>query len=60
VSAQTPQASWPFADAAIDYTPGVVLSAAVALGWRHVATVVASSAVIFVLVTGGLLLGKII
>ena len=32
----------------------------VALGWRHVATVVASSAVIFALVTGGLLLGKII
>jgi uncharacterized integral membrane protein (TIGR00698 family) len=32
----------------------------VALGWRHVATVVASSAVIFVLVTGCLLLAKFV
>jgi uncharacterized integral membrane protein (TIGR00698 family) len=32
----------------------------VALGWRHVATVVASSAVIFVLVTGCLMIGKFI
>jgi len=32
----------------------------VALGWRHVATVVASSAVIFVLVTGCLLVAKFI
>ena len=32
----------------------------VALGWRHVATVVASTAVIFALVTGGLLLGKLV
>ncbi len=35
------------------------VSTIVALGWRHVATVVASSAVIFALVTGGLLLSKL-
>jgi uncharacterized integral membrane protein (TIGR00698 family) len=32
----------------------------VALGWRHVTTVVASTAVIFVLVTGSLLLGRLL
>jgi uncharacterized integral membrane protein (TIGR00698 family) len=32
----------------------------IALGWRHVATVVASTAVIFALVTGGLLLMQVV
>ena len=39
---------------------GTSVKTIVALGWRHVATVVASSAVIFALVTGGLLLGKLV
>jgi uncharacterized integral membrane protein (TIGR00698 family) len=38
---------------------GTSVSTIIALGWRHVATVVASTAVIFVLVTGGLLLEKL-
>ncbi len=39
---------------------GTSVSTIIALGWRHVATVVASTAVIFVLVTGGLLLEKLL
>ena len=35
---------------------GTSIATVVALGWRHVATVLATTAVIFVLVTGGLLL----
>jgi uncharacterized membrane protein YadS len=38
---------------------GTSVSTIIALGWRHVATVVASTAVIFVLVTGCLFLEKI-
>lgn len=38
---------------------GTSVQTIVALGWRHVATVVASTAVIFVLVTGGLLLARL-
>ena len=37
---------------------GTSISTIAALGWRHVATVLATTAVIFTLVTGGLLLGK--
>ncbi len=36
------------------------IAAIVAVGWRHVVTVVATSAVIFVLVTGSLLLAKVV
>ncbi len=39
---------------------GTSISTIVALGWRHVMTVIATSAVIFALVTGGLLLGKLV
>jgi uncharacterized integral membrane protein (TIGR00698 family) len=39
---------------------GTSIATIVALGWRHVATVLATTAVIFALVTGGLLLVKII
>lgn len=39
---------------------GTSISTIVALGWRHVATVVASTAVIFAIVTGGLLLEKLL
>jgi uncharacterized integral membrane protein (TIGR00698 family) len=38
---------------------GTSIKTIIALGWRHVATVVASTAVIFVLVTGWLLLAKL-
>jgi len=38
---------------------GTSITTIVALGWRHVATVLASTAVIFALVTGGLLLEKL-
>jgi uncharacterized integral membrane protein (TIGR00698 family) len=38
---------------------GTSVSTIIALGWRHVATVVASTAVIFALVTGGLLLERL-
>ena len=37
---------------------GTSVATVVAFGWRHVATVLATTAVIFALVTGGLLLGK--
>jgi uncharacterized membrane protein YadS len=36
---------------------GTSVATIIALGWRHVATVVASTAVIFVIVTGALMLG---
>jgi len=39
---------------------GTSVATIVALGWRHVATVLATTAVIFALVTGGLLLGKLL
>ena len=39
---------------------GTSVKTIIALGWRHVAIVVASTAVIFTIVTGGLLLGKFI
>lgn len=39
---------------------GTSVSTIVALGWRHVATVVASTAVIFVIVTGCLFLAKFV
>ena len=38
---------------------GTSITTIIALGWRHVATVVASSAVIFVIVTGWLLLARL-
>ena len=38
---------------------GTSITTIVALGWRHVATVVATTAVIFAVVTGGLLLAKL-
>jgi uncharacterized integral membrane protein (TIGR00698 family) len=38
---------------------GTSVASIIALGWRHVATVVASSAVIFALVTGCLMLAKL-
>ncbi len=38
---------------------GTSITTIIALGWRHVATVVASSAVIFVIVTGCLLLARL-
>ncbi len=39
---------------------GTSVATVVALGWRHVATVLATTAVIFALVTGGLLLERLI
>ena len=39
---------------------GTSISTIIALGWRHVATVVASTAVIFVIVTGCLFLAKVV
>jgi len=39
---------------------GTSISTIIALGWRHVMTVVATSAVIFAIVTGGLLLERLI
>jgi uncharacterized integral membrane protein (TIGR00698 family) len=39
---------------------GTSIATIVALGWRHVATVLATTAVIFALMTGGLLLGKLV
>ena len=39
---------------------GTSIAAIVALGWRHVATVLATSAVIFAVITGGLLLERLI
>ena len=38
---------------------GTSITTILALGWRHVMTVVATSAVIFAIVTGGLLLEKL-
>jgi uncharacterized membrane protein YadS len=39
---------------------GTSISTIIALGWRHVATVVASTVVIFAIVTSGLLLEKLL
>jgi uncharacterized integral membrane protein (TIGR00698 family) len=39
---------------------GTSVATVAALGWRHVATVLATTAVIFALVTGGLLVGKLV
>ncbi len=39
---------------------GTSISTIIALGWRHVATVIATSAVIFAVVTGGLLVVRIL
>ena len=39
---------------------GTSIATIVALGWRHITTVLGTTAVIFVIVTGGLLLAKIV
>ena len=48
------------ADRALEKLHEFAFATIVALGWRHVATVLAASAVIFAIITGGLLLEKFI
>jgi uncharacterized membrane protein YadS len=38
---------------------GTSIKTIIALGWRHIATVLGSTAVIFVIVTGGLVLMRL-